>query len=676
MHETCFTTAEFWTQFEHTIELARKTTGFVPSATATSPAYADSCSIRLGLQIDGLNEARMNATRSSWTPILAAIAICLFVLGCQSGRPFGRFVRVTQDPDVELGAVEAPMQRLATNRPRSAEQESTGQRQATSPHVQAAKAATAQVANTNLANTKLASDQRTPKPSTAQRNTTSNRENSGSRSAVRNANDIATMGLNRDKSDPISSDKEAELMEAFADYPPEVRKEALRRLKAVTQSSKTENPASPNAIETAVSRDGQPEQSKQPMGFENALLASAENLPELPPKKNERPEIPATRLVENVKETNETTKQNANDDDSRLNLVTVADLEKQQAAAQSKIASAEENVQPAAATSQKISPLTSPASDDGSVVNAVAEVASSNGSVHQSLSDQQQSDSPEAATSPIQTVSATASSDEPSMVQQAQGNADPNKIGTTIASSSDGASSADSMSHTELFSALLTKLSKAPAGESESDRASRLIKLRHLMVLSGDVDRAVEQIDGMSESEQEFLRHQLLGLWTMVDPEGHPVHSRRITTALPQLREATKFAAAATDSLELRSLAFCTEIESYGQIKKFSSNEFDAGQQVILYCEIENFTAEKVEGGFQTHLQGSYDIYNSENAKVISQLLPADQQVSANYLRDYFIAYQMHLPKHLPPGKYRLQMTMEDINGKKYGQAIVPMTMN
>ena len=224
----------------------------------------------------------------------------------------------------------------------------------------------------------------------------------------------------------------------------------------------------------------------------------------------------------------------------------------------------------------------------------------------------------------------------------------------------------------ELYTALLTRLSHAPDDETEAERSRRLIMTRHLMVLAGDPDRAVAEIEDMGEEEQEYLRHQLLGLWTMIDPEGHPVPARRFTTALPQLREATKYLAAATDSLDVRSLAFCTEIEAYGQIKTFPGNRFDAGQQVILYCEIENFTVSNVDNGYETNLQGSYDIFNGENEKVLSQLLPADKQVSSNYLRDYFIAYQMHLPKQLERGPYRLQLTMEDVAGKKYGQASIP----
>ena len=229
------------------------------------------------------------------------------------------------------------------------------------------------------------------------------------------------------------------------------------------------------------------------------------------------------------------------------------------------------------------------------------------------------------------------------------------------------------LSEDVLYDALAQQLSKAPVGEEPAERTARLIRLRHLLVLSGNPDAAVEKISGLSGAEQEFLRHQLLGLWTIIDPEGHPTSpSRRFTSAVPQIREAAKFAAAATDALEVRALAFCTDIQSYGQFKRFEGNRFDAGQQVILYCEIDNFTAKRVDGGFETHLQGSYDIYDSENRKVLSQLLPGDLQVSTNYLRDYFIAYQMLIPQELPAGTYKLRLTMEDRNGKKYGNSDVP----
>ena len=224
----------------------------------------------------------------------------------------------------------------------------------------------------------------------------------------------------------------------------------------------------------------------------------------------------------------------------------------------------------------------------------------------------------------------------------------------------------------ELFDQLVSRLQQPVAGESPTERDRRMIVARHLMVLAGNPVAATESMQGMSDTDQKYLKHQLLGLWTMIDPQGHPSSGRRITAALPQFREATRYLSEATDSLQLNNIEFCTEIEAYGQIKPFDGNRFEAGQQVILYCEVENFLAEESNGTMQTRLRGTYDLYDADGAKVVSQLLPVDEQTSRNHLRDYFLAYQMNLPPQLVSGSYRMQLTIEDVVGKKYGQAEIP----
>jgi hypothetical protein len=224
----------------------------------------------------------------------------------------------------------------------------------------------------------------------------------------------------------------------------------------------------------------------------------------------------------------------------------------------------------------------------------------------------------------------------------------------------------------ELYEELLTRVSEIPEGDNATERERRQIIARYLMVLAGDPDSAVAAMDGLNADEQQSLKNHLLGLWTLIDPQGHPSSGRRITEALPRYRQAVHHMAAATDSLALANLEFCTEIEAYGQIKPFSGNRFNAGQQVIVYCEVENFAAAEQDGVYRTRLQGSYDIYDASGTKVFSQLLPLDEQGSRNRLRDYFVAYQMNLPNQLSPGTYRLQLTVEDLVGKKYGQSTIP----
>ncbi len=214
------------------------------------------------------------------------------------------------------------------------------------------------------------------------------------------------------------------------------------------------------------------------------------------------------------------------------------------------------------------------------------------------------------------------------------------------------------LSDEELYQVLLTRLTTPGVDETEAERSRRLIMARHLMVLAGNHQEAARKLEGLSSQEQKYLRHQLAGLWKMIDPKGHPVAGRRFSSALPELREATKYLAAATDSLEVKSLSFCTEIEAYGQIKTFPGNRFEAGQQVILYCEVDNFNVTEVEDGFETHLQGSYDVYDAENEKVVSQLLPADRQVAnkASTLNLWVTSEKGSDPnsaKH-PSGRWRL----------------------
>jgi hypothetical protein len=226
-----------------------------------------------------------------------------------------------------------------------------------------------------------------------------------------------------------------------------------------------------------------------------------------------------------------------------------------------------------------------------------------------------------------------------------------------------------------LYEELVRRLATGIPGESDADRYRRQIISRHLMLFSGDPDGAVATIDGMTPDQQEFVRHHLLGMWSMIDTSGHPVAVRRWSAALPELRLATQRLSAVAESLEVKSLAFCKEIQSFGQVTKFETNRFEPGQKVILYCEIDNFVAKSTPDGYETALQGSYEVFDSKGQKVAGQVLPADKQVCANYLRDYFIAYQMGLPTGLEPGDYRLELTMECLNGQKYGQSSIPVTI-
>ena len=432
------------------------------------------------------------------------------------------------------------------------------------------------------------------------------------------------------------------LVKALRDQPPQVQEMAIRRLLAVSRS-RAEKTGQPQAIETvlAASMDSLPELPDTIVdnGMRTQRLASAN--PSTPSPQQATPEV-ATEAVSADK---------------------LAGAPAQPSAAPV-AASPSDTKAPIAATEANIASLPSP--------NAPSPNAPSPNASAPSI---QMPAEPDASFSMSDQDNVALAVMQQPVVTKQPANASTNEISQAsgqVPTPLPMVASIDSLSEADLFDALLGRLQTAPENETEADRHRRMIMARHLMVLAGEPDRAVDDLAGLTAEEQDYLRHQLTGLWNIVDPKGHPVVSRRMTKALPSIRQAAQHLAEAADSLDVRSLEFCTEIEAYGQIKPFPNREFQPGQQVILYCEIENFRAETVDGRYQTALQGSYDIIDASGSRIASQTLPEDRQTANHYLRDYFIAYQMFLPDDIAAGRYRLRLTMEDLNGKKYGQSEIP----
>jgi hypothetical protein len=319
--------------------------------------------------------------------------------------------------------------------------------------------------------------------------------------------------------------------------------------------------------------------------------------------------------------------------------------------------------------------LTSTAADDPSerasteTADPSAEKASEPAGKDSGEADRPADTEPEAAAEPDAVIAASADASETKSATHAS----PQPQNPPTATGSGAGTELAAISQTELLGELIRRYQERIDGQQKAPAIGDVLAARTLLLLDDRPDEAVASVRNWSTSEQDFLNHQLLTLWQLLDRKGHPVRERRWDMALPHLREATSHLAAATGSLDVRALQFCREVNGYGQTVSFESGAFTAGQQVILYCEVENFTAERLSDGFETHLKGSYHVIDAAGNRVAEQALAEDRQTSANFRRDYFLAYILYLPDQLGPGNYRLELTLEDLKGKKYGQASLPL---
>jgi hypothetical protein len=189
-----------------------------------------------------------------------------------------------------------------------------------------------------------------------------------------------------------------------------------------------------------------------------------------------------------------------------------------------------------------------------------------------------------------------------------------------------------------------------------------------LYVAQRRLDDALRPIERLEAHEQEYVRHQMQALYEASNPDANPAKARHWSSVMMSQREATAHLAAVSN-LEVRSVAFCTQVDGYGTFQKFAKNQFASDQDVLLYCEIDNVAAEKVKLGYETQLQGSYEIRDNQGRLVADQDLPMDPEICSNHRRDYFIVYRIYMPSQLAPGNYELRLTIHDKKGGKYGHS-------
>lgn len=212
------------------------------------------------------------------------------------------------------------------------------------------------------------------------------------------------------------------------------------------------------------------------------------------------------------------------------------------------------------------------------------------------------------------------------------------------------------------------ELARFPHEEHEKATLTAYVRLLH--AIANHRDQAVAAIDALPNDEREYWKHQLHALVLALDAENKHAPSRRAALVLRELRSAVDHLSNLS-TLDVRNLALCTKVDSYGQFTEFRTQSFRPGDEVLLYVEIDNFAAEPVGDKFETELRGAYVILDAAGERLANVELPRDHQQCENRRRDYFIAYDIFLPKDIRSGSYTLQLTIEDVKGHKSSQGSI-----
>ena len=224
--------------------------------------------------------------------------------------------------------------------------------------------------------------------------------------------------------------------------------------------------------------------------------------------------------------------------------------------------------------------------------------------------------------------------------------------------------------------ALSDQLTSLDESEWTPEQLQLHARLRLLYLAAGQRDAAMQLPAGATDeaTSQKFWAETMLALHTYLDREKIKSDSRRGALAAGSLRKAV-LELGETSMLQVRNLAFCRRVVSFGAYDAFATPEgkyqFEPNQEVLVYAELQNFTSSgDPSKGYTTTLRASYEILDAAGRRVGNvHNLGDSKDVCKNRRTDFFVRYFINLPTRLNPGEYRLRLTIEDTTGNKAGEA-------
>jgi len=201
------------------------------------------------------------------------------------------------------------------------------------------------------------------------------------------------------------------------------------------------------------------------------------------------------------------------------------------------------------------------------------------------------------------------------------------------------------------------------------------VHLRMIYILAGQPAKSLEPIPGLDQTDQEFWQNVFWGVSNYFDKAAVADPGDRATQTIAQLRTAVR-QLQEKSKLELRNVAFCQKISSYGNYERFKRDEFTAGQPVMVYAELENFKSEATaDGPYRTALKSTIEIFDSRGQLVESKPFNTDTDYCSVPRRDYYISYELSIPQRIGLGPHTLKLTVEDEISQKLATYSVNFTV-
>ncbi len=198
--------------------------------------------------------------------------------------------------------------------------------------------------------------------------------------------------------------------------------------------------------------------------------------------------------------------------------------------------------------------------------------------------------------------------------------------------------------------------------QHEVEWRRRQTDLRMLYMIAGRSAESIRVIESLPEKEQEFWQSMMLALESYRGSHDSTARTEQLTETLEYVRTASR-QLQPLSTMKIRRLNFCNRIDGFGSFSVFPTSEFNAGQPLLLYAEIENYRSELTsDSQYQSEFAAMIEFFRAGETEPIASRtirLPEIEDLCSVERTDYFQSYELTVPS-LSPGKYTLRLQVRD----------------
>ena len=123
----------------------------------------------------------------------------------------------------------------------------------------------------------------------------------------------------------------------------------------------------------------------------------------------------------------------------------------------------------------------------------------------------------------------------------------------------------------------------------------------------------------------------------------------------------------------VQNACFASRVRAWGVVDRFETAQFQPGQEVIVYFELDQLTSQESAEGHTTRIDTVLRLVDASGRRVHEWTFEPLEETCGSHRRDYFARYLVAVPPATPAGSCRLEVVVTDTIAGRTAQTSMPL---